>query len=166
MINEVDILRKITTRSENLIQLAEEAGELSEEALKLITKSMNKNVKSVIGIDFIEEIADVKLCIDLVGDYKFTSSTKPVKVEPGHTIMEGLIERCLKLSKASLKFRRATDSSSSPTPISAEDAEAAFVKAINNIKSYIDFIGDYWDNDIVNHIYKEKATRYLGRVLG
>jgi hypothetical protein len=165
MIGEVDVLRKITSRSENLIQLAEEATELAEEALKLITELMNKDTDNIVGIDFMEEVADVKLCIDIIGDYKIVSSNKRIEILANHTIIEGLINQCLKLTKASLKFRRATDSSASPTPVSAEDAETAFIEAVNNVKTYVDAMGDYWDNDIVNHIYNEKAVRYINRVM-
>lgn len=161
MIEEITLIRKLTKRGENLIQLAEEATELGEVCLKIIDS--NVDTFNITNADFYEELADVRLCIDLIDDYVI--DTFEVHA-PNKDILKHIVKLCFRLSKAAIKCRRATTEGASPTPVTAEEAEQNLFKAIVSLKSFIDVLGyDYWNSATVDHIYKEKAVRYLGRVL-
>ena len=160
MIKEVTTIREIASRTEQMIQLAEEANELAIEALRL--KKESKYSVQLLDADFIEEIADVKICIDIIGDYK-DIITYDINLSRNE-IFELLATHCCKLAKAVIKLRRTLVKEASPTPVTLEEAEATLIQSICDVKSCIDAIGEYWDSDEVNRIYKEKANRFLKRM--
>lgn len=162
MIKEVTTIREIASRTEQMIQLAEEANELAIEALKL-KKETKYSTQINNDADFIEEIADVKICIDIIGDYANNIVTYNINISRNE-LFELLATHCCKLAKAVIKLRRTLVKEASPTPVTLEEAEAALIQSICDIKSCIDAIGYYWDSDDVNRIYKEKANRFLKRM--
>jgi NTP pyrophosphatase (non-canonical NTP hydrolase) len=163
MNEKVLLIRELSSRPEMLLQLVEEANELAIAAIELKKKMVFRNSDyGKYKDNFIEEIADVKLSIDIVGDY--LNNVKSTKLKGSKfEITERLSKYCCKLAKAVIKLRRATTKGASPTPITKEEAEENLIKCIAAIKSCIDSIGDYWDCDEVNTIYEEKADRCINR---
>lgn len=165
MIQEVYAIRNLTQRNEQLIQLAEEANELAIAAMKYRKYMSSDMFDRKILDNYIEEIADVKICIDIVGDYlKYIEIVKQQKMEL--TIYDALgclAEWCCILSKAAIKLRRTIVKNGSPTPVDNKEAEKNLFKAICNVKLYIDHTGKYWDCPRVNIIYKAKADRCIKR---
>lgn len=164
MNEKVLIIRELSSRPEMLLQLAEEANELAIAAIELKKKMVFRNTDyGKYKDNFIEEIADVKLSIDIVGDYLNNIETIKLKGSK-YEITERLAKYCCKLSKAVIKFRRATTVGASPTPVTKEEAEQKMIEAITAIKSCIDSVGNYWDSDEVNNIYEAKANRCIERM--
>lgn len=160
MTEEIKTIRKISSRTENMLQLAEEANELAIASIRLCNSS-NKNPEN--DKNFIEEIADVRVCIDTIGDY--TDNIKSFKLhQPLYELLQMLIKQCCELSKAAIKLRRTIEPNAMPTPISESEAEFILINEITNVKSLIDSIGDYWDCDAVRTIYKKKAIRSINRL--
>ena len=170
MIKEVKIIRGLTTKTEQLIQLAEEANELAIASLAMNEmyqlRSVCKSQYHELEIEFIEEIADVKITIDIIGDYidivdsigKLSKHTIPKRL-----MFKKLAKSCCELSKSAIKYRRTLVPNASPTPITEDRAEVDFITKILTVKSYIDSIGNYWNCDDVKHIQKEKAIRCINR---
>lgn len=160
MIKEIETIRKMSSRTENMLQLAEEANELAVASIRLCNSS-NKNPEN--NANFIEEIADVRVCIDVIGDY--ANNIKSFKLDqPLYELLQMLIKHCCQLSKAAIKLRRTIEPNAMPTPISESEAEFILTSEITNVKSLIDSIGNYWDCDAVKTIYKEKAIRSINRL--
>ena len=114
--------------------------------------------------NFNEEIADVKLCIDTIGDYiERIRYTEPIDCN-GYGLTDTLVRNCNELSKAAIKLRRTMIPNVNPTPVSKNEAETNLMNAITNIKLCIDAIGKFWDNNITQRIYNEKATRWINRI--
>ena len=161
MDREIKKIRLLMSRTEALIQLAEEASELAIASLNVNRKvPFAEWMYDVIDDEFLEEIADVKLCIDIAGD--FNAETFDIYIHELE-IFEVLAKYCCELSKAAIKLRRTIQAEVNPTPVKYKDARADLVKKISNVKSCINCIGDYWDCDIVNNIYKTKALRCIDR---
>lgn len=166
MIEEVKVIRHMVSREEFIIQLAEEASELAIAAIELkkvsiFEGSIHKRFES----NFIEEIADVKLCIDIIGDYlNNINANTIINFRSKDILLEDLAQKCSELSKAAIKLRRTIVKTGSPTPVSKREAELKLIEEIINIKSYIDAIGNYWDSSEVERIYKEKAVRCINRM--
>lgn len=158
MTEQIKKIREFMSKDEALIQLAEEANELAIESFKINNKAKYAEyIDRFITNDFLEEIADVKLCIDIVGDYNCTNTRN-------YKLFKKLVKYCCELSKAAIKLRR-TLVNTSPTPVSKEEAEEKFIEAIINVKSCINAMGDYWDCKTVNDIYFEKANRCINRMI-
>ena len=101
MTEQIKTIRGLMSKDEALIQLAEEANELALESLKLNDKMRYIDyINKFITDDFLEEVADVKLCIDIVGDYADYTNAKSFK------LFKKLAKYCCKLSKAAIKLRR------------------------------------------------------------
>ena len=159
MIEQIKTIRELS-RTEQILQLAEEANELAIESIKLRRKMMFRVIYP--DAAFIEEIADVKICIDIIGDY--ADNIKPYQINHSRNqILELLEKYCCELSKAAIKYRRTLVANSSPTLISEIEAEEKLLLEITKVKSCIDALGDYWDSDEVNRIYVDKANRCIDR---
>ena len=164
MNEKVLLIRELSSRPEMLLQLVEEANELAVAAIELKKKMVFRNTDyGKYKDNFIEEIADVKLSVDIVGDY--LNNIKTIKFKGSkYEVTERLAKYCCKLAKAVIKLRRATTEGASPTPVTKEEAEEKIIEALTIIKSCIDHVGDYWDCDKVNNIYEEKADRCIERM--
>ena len=164
MTEEIKTIRELLPKDEVLLQLAEEANELAEAAferkkrMKLSVTYDNRN------LNFIEEIADVKLCAEVFSDdFKSIKFTTEVSYS-GFELTDILILNCNRLAKAAIKLRRVLNPNASPTPVTQEEAERNLAEAIVNVKSCIDAIGNYWDKNIVKGICKDKANRWIKRM--
>lgn len=166
MIEEVKVIRRMVSREEFIIQLAEEANELAIAALDLKKVSMFEgSIHKRFESSFIEEIADVKLCIDIIGDYlDDINANTIINFRLKDILLEELAQKCCELSKAAIKLRRTIVKNGSPTPVTEREAELKLIEEIINVKSHIDAIGNYWDSNEVNRIYKEKAVRCINRM--
>lgn len=154
MIKEINIIRKMCQESELLAQLAEEASEL---AIATIDYSKSYNIDN-----FIEEIADVKLCIDVLGDY-LDDEINYNTYGRANSHSDIIISAC-ELSKAALKLRRAI-LQINPTPISEPEARERFIETINILTHHIYSTGlIYIAKNKINTIYEEKAIRWVNRL--
>ena len=163
MIKEIETIREISSRNEHIIQLAEEANELAIAAFEFSNScKFDDGSYDEAEANLIEEIADVKLCIDIIGDYNNNIIAYESSI-PTEQLLEILMVSCCMLSKSAIKYRRTLVKDTNPTPVTEEEAESKLIEMITNIKSCINSIGNYWDSEVVNDIYKEKAIRCINR---
>lgn len=163
MIEEIKIIRELLPKDEILLQLAEEANELAEAAFERKRKMKFSSTYDNRNLNFIEEIADVKLCIDVFSDdFEYIKSIEVSYT--GFELSDVLILHCNRLAKAAIKLRRVLRPDINPTPVKQEEAEKNLAEAIINVKSCLDTMGNYWDKNIVMGIYKEKANRWITRM--
>ena len=162
MIEQVKTIRELMSRTELILQLAEEANELAMAAYK---QKEPKLLQFHTNENFYEEIADVKLCIDCIGDYMNTIKPSIIKWPVCDELYDILIMNCCELSKACIKYRRTLIPGANPTPVTEDEAELKLIDTITNVKSCIDSIDYYlWNSEIVNRKYVFKANRTINRV--
>lgn len=69
---KIKFVREKLSAKEMLIQLAEECNELSQACLKLVrngTRNQSNKTLNELDSDFMEELADVQLCIQIFPEY-------------------------------------------------------------------------------------------------
>ena len=167
MLEEVKTLQQMVSMNEFIIQLAEEANELAMVAidLKNTFKVPDSNYYNILEDDLIEEIADVKLCIDIIGYNDIDKSERfDLPNYLRYELLDLLAYHCCGLSKTAIKLRRTLIGKANPTPVSKEEAERKLIDAIYVVKLCVDALGSYWDSDEVSRIYKEKAIRCINRM--
>lgn len=158
MYKEIEIIRQTLPKSELLLQLAEEANELAIATMRLQNTFMINSHE-----DFIEEIADVKLCINVLGDYIDKEKIDSLEFDSYNNIYKSIIMESCQLSKAAIKLRRTIEPKASPTPVTKEDAEKILIYHINKLVAYLDIAG-YWDLGRVMKVYKQKMIRWVDRL--
>ncbi len=163
--DKIDIIRELSVRTEMIAQLAEEANELAIATMEIKDNIIYKNNDEFIEKrnNFLEEVADVKVTIDIIGDYN--EKINPSFVELRHKdACDMLAKSCCELAKACIKYRRTLVPNASPTPVTETEAEYRLIEAITKVRLYINSLGNYWDYEKVNKIYKEKVDRCIDRM--
>lgn len=164
MNEKIATIRELSSRPEMILQLAEEANELCMAALELKKVMVFRDSGSnILKENFIEEIADVKLSIDIIGNYLDNIEAFEMRGSK-YELLENLSKYCCELSKTAIKLRRIIVPTASPTPVTENEAEQKMIKLITRIKSCINSVGNYWDSDEVNNIYEAKANRCIERM--
>lgn len=156
--------------SEILCQLAEEAAELGQATLEYRdTYSCLENATSVTREDayhnLVEEIADVKLCLWLLG-----VECGPVADEGGVVskvqVLCRLAGKAAVLSKAALKCRRAYGYSRNVTPVTKEMAYRILMESAEDVMLCLHILG--MDRgpvvDEVREIMDRKVERWYNRL--
>lgn len=161
VIKEIEVIRKMVPTEEILLQLAEEANELAVAMINRKNRLLHIYHKDS---NFIEEIANVRLCIDVLGD-KFLPIPKTNAVYNKAEINDILIKNCNKISKYAIKLRRCIRSDVNPTPETFDNIKSKLINAISKVETCINNIGDYWNCDKAFKIYKEKANRWIVRLI-
>lgn len=157
MNKKIELIRQTLSQAELLLQLAEEANELA-----IATMNIKNSFSTDNHNNFIEEIADVKLCMDAVGDY-LDGSTVSLQFDSKNKLYKSIIMESCNVSKAAIKFRRTIEPKASPTPVLKREAESIFSRRINDLVAYL-YIAGYWTSDEVMKIYKEKLDRWVNRL--
>ena len=80
-------------------------------------------------------------------------------------LLAQLAEECAELAKASLKLRRVITTSSSPTPVSKEDAINDIAEEIADVRLCLKVLGyDEIFKDKIKRVYKLKCNRWVLRL--
>lgn len=126
-------------------QLAEEAAELAQAALEYRdTYSRFENATSATREEayhnLVEEIADVRLCLQMLGLDCDSAEVEIGAVSKAQTLCR-LAKKASELSKAALKCRRAYGYSRNVTPVTKEAAHRILLETAEDVMSCLHLIG-------------------------